>query len=116
MIKGRKEGRTDGRNEGRKERRKDARTHARTDGRTDGRTNERTNEKMKVCFLSSETNGVERRLMDQTGIFLQMIAIIKMFMQTSSCLNKDFNKVVVWSQVRIESRPSGNALKVECAN
>ena len=39
-----------------------------------------------------------------------------LFMQTSSRLNKVFNKVVVWSQVRIESRPSGNALKVECAN
>ena len=47
--------------------------------------------------------------------FLQMIALIKMFMQTSSRLNKDFNKVVVWSQVLIESRISGNALKVECA-
>ena len=45
-----------------------------------------------------------------------MIALIKMFMQSSSRLNKDFNKVVVWSQVRIESRHSGNACKVECAN
>ena len=37
-------------------------------------------------------------------------------MQTSSRLNNVFNKVVVWSQVRIESRPWGNALKVECTN
>ena len=58
----------------------------------------------------------ERKINGSNRHFLQMIAFIKMFMQTSSRLNKDFNKVVVWSRVRIESRPSGNALKVVCAN
>ena len=72
---------------------------------------------MKVCFLSSEKNCCEKKINGSNRLFVQMIALIKMFMQTtSSRLNKDFNKVVVWSQVRIGYRPSGNALKVECAN
>ena len=68
---------------------------------------------MKFCFLRSEKNWCEKKIKGSNRHFLQMIALIKMFMQTSSRLNKVFNKVVVWSQVRIESRPSGNALKVE---
>ena len=62
------------------------------------------------CFLSSEKFWCEKK------IFLQIIALIKMFMQTSSRLNKDVNKAVVWSQVRIEFRPSENAFKVEYVN
>ena len=65
--------------------------------------------KLRKKWCEKKVNGLNRH-------FVQMIALIKMFMQTSSRLNKDFNKVVVWSQVRVESRPSGNALKVECAN
>ena len=71
---------------------------------------------MKVCFLRSEKKWCEKKINGSNRHFLQMIALIKRFMQTSSRLNKDFNKVVVWSPVRIESRPSGNALKVECSN